>query len=262
MDPITTVGAGLAVIGSKDILVKILGPTADYIGGEIQGFVQKCNINLDNIFFKAKKKLGPRLEEPGKVNSRILKHILDEGRFCEDELVAEYYGGILASSKTEHGRDDRGISIISSIKELSTYQVRLHYLIYYLVHQLYSGKDLSLGTDRDKMRIYIPALVYDAAMDFSDNEYPPDILIHAIGGLSRHGLIGVIFQHGSKEFLSKFYKDAPSEGMILTPTVQGAEAFLWGMGIQGATGHELVNGSIGIENPEIKIIEGATAING
>ena len=172
MDPITTVGAGLAVIGSKEILVKILGPTADYIGGELQGVVQKCNVNLDNIFVKAANKLGSRIDEPGQVNSRVLKHILDEGRFCEDELVAEYYGGILASSKTGIERDDRGVSIISGIKQLSIYQVRLHYLYYFLLNQLLSDKNLSLGTERTKMNIYIPINVYLQAMEFSEDEIP------------------------------------------------------------------------------------------
>lgn len=106
MDPITTVGTGLAVIGSKDVLVKILGPTADYVGGEVKNFVQKCNVNLDNIFVRAQKKLGSRIDEPGAVSPRVLKHVLDEGRFCEDSIVADYYGGVLASSKSEVNRDD------------------------------------------------------------------------------------------------------------------------------------------------------------
>lgn len=56
MDPLTITGAGLAVLGSKDLLVKLLGPSADYLGGEIAGFVQKCNVNLDSVFVRATKK--------------------------------------------------------------------------------------------------------------------------------------------------------------------------------------------------------------
>lgn len=77
MDPISTVGAGLAVIGSKDILVKILGPTADYVGGEVKNFVAKCNVNLDSIFIRAQKKLGDRINEDGRVSPRVLKHVID-----------------------------------------------------------------------------------------------------------------------------------------------------------------------------------------
>ena len=262
MDPMSTVGAGLAIIGSKEILTKILGPTADYLGSELQGFVEKCNINLDNIFIKARNKLGDRLEEEGKVNSRVLKHILDEGRFCEDELMAEYFGGILASSKTKHGRDDRGVSVLSSIKDLSVYQVRLHYLYYFLLNNLLSKKHLNLGTDRKKMRIFIPVDVYVKAMDFTEDENVGIILSHSVEGLVRHGFLGDDFYYGNKEHLVKAYEGTTSAGMILSPTVQGAEAFLWAHGTSSASGHEIVDGSIAFENPEINIVEGSVAING
>lgn len=260
MDPITSVGAGLAVLGSKDLLVKILGPSADYLGGEIQGLVQKCNINLDNIFTKAIVKLGTRLESTGQVNSRVLKHIIDEGRFCEDELTAEYYGGILASSKTDTGRDDRGIAIVSTINVLSTYQIRSHYLFYYLFHQFYSNVSVSLGTDRHKLKIYIPGSVYGAAMDFSSDEDSAKILAHCVGGLARHGLIHENYIIGSQEFIKKHYKDAPEQGLIVAPTVEGAEVFLWGLGRQGATGYELTEGLVEIEPPMIQITDGTVAL--
>ncbi|MDX8128321.1 hypothetical protein QLH52_13575 [Methylomonas sp. OY6] len=40
------VGTGLAVLGSKEILDKLLGPSADYIGNETKNLIAKCNINL------------------------------------------------------------------------------------------------------------------------------------------------------------------------------------------------------------------------
>ena len=78
----------------------------------------------------------------------------------------------------------------------------------------------------------------------------------------RHGLLGDVFHSGSKEHLAKVYIDADSGGMILRPTVQGAETFLWAQGISGATGHELMDGSLTFDKPEINIINGAVAING
>jgi hypothetical protein len=39
---------------------------------------------------------------------KVIKAILDDGSFCDDELTASYFGGVLASSKTEVGCDDRG----------------------------------------------------------------------------------------------------------------------------------------------------------
>ena len=262
MEPITTVGAGLAILGSKDILNKILGPTADYIGTEAQGFVQKCNINLDNIFVSAKRKLGPRMEEPGQVNPRVLKHILDEGRFCEDDLLVEYYGGVLASSKTKNGRDDRGAVLAGTIKDLSAYQVRLHYLCYYLVNKLFKEKKVNIGTEFSHMKIYIPIEVFLAAMDFSEGEDPGGILIHSINGLVKHDLLGSDCRYGSKQFLSSVYEGAQSNGMVLEPSVHGAELFLWANGVKGASGHEISDGSFSVGAPDITVIEGAAPIHG
>ena len=200
MDTNVAIGAGLTVLSSQEILTKMLGPTADYLGGELKNFVVKCNINLDNVFVKAKEKLGSRLNEPGQVNVRVLKNIIEEGRFCEDELIAEYLGGVLASSKSADGRDDRGIKLISYIKNLSSYQLRFHFIYYYLLYSLsekYSDslpEDIFLSCDEEmeRLSIFIPLDVYEKAMDFSDHEkkYENDMIRHSIEGLMREGLIG------------------------------------------------------------------------
>lgn len=261
MDPITAVGTGLAVIGSKDLLTKILGPTADYLGGELKGLVEKCNINLDRIFTKAKGKLGDKLNEQGQVNPRVLKHILDEGGFCEDELTAEYYGGILASSKTEYGRDDRGVTLLSTIKALSVYQLRMHYLMYSIVNHMFAEKSFNIGADHHKMTIYIPSSVYLAAMEFSERERSKNIVIHSITGLAKHGLIGPDYFYGSKEYLQKQYQGADDHGFIFEPIVGGAELFLWANGVDSASGHEITEKKYNFHVPEIKIIEGSKQLS-
>jgi len=260
MDPITTIGAGLAVIGSKDILVKILGPTADYVGGEVKNLVQKCNLNLDNIFIKAQKKLGPRIDEPGTVSVRVLKNVIDEGRFCEDSIVADYYGGVLASSKSEIDRDDRGVAVLATIKSLSVYQLRLHYLFYSIVYNIYNGKGKSLGTDRAQMSVYIPVSVYQQAMEFSAHEDPSTILIHSVEGLVRSGLVEMNYNYGGKEYVAKTFAAATEAGLIMAPNVRGAEVFLWGQGIKGATGHEVVQSTLKLPPPEFAIPSGSLPV--
>lgn len=260
MDPISTVGAGLTVIGSKDILLKMLGPSADYVGGELKGFIEKCNVNLDGIFNRAKKKLGNRLDEDGQVSPRILKDVIEEGKFCEDSIVAEYYGGVLASSKSEIERDDRGVAILATIKTLSVYQLRLHYLFYWLVYNFYKGQGKNLGTDRAEMLIYIPWSVYLKAMEFSplENEWP--ILNHSVEGLVRSGLVGKDFYGGNQEYLAKRYPAAAEAGVIMGPSVFGAEVFLWGQGVKGATGLDLLKDSLEFLSPEIPIPTGSQIV--
>ncbi len=257
MEPVTTLSAGLVVIGSKDILNKILGPTAEYLGSEMKGLVQKCNLNLDNIFVRSQKKLGSRLDEKGHVSPRVLKHILDEGKFCDDPIVADYYAGVLAASKTDVGRDDRGVSILAAIKDLSAYQVRLHYLFYQLVYRFYKGRGLNLGTDRKNMSVFIPMNMLKEGMQLSDKENLFAIAQHCLQGLSRTGLIETNWLAGAKDFLEKKYPFATSAGIVLSPSLFGAETFLWSQGLSGAVGIEFTESTLQLPEPEFIIPNGA-----
>lgn len=262
MEPVTTVGMGLAVIGSKDILVKVLGPTADYVGGELKGLVEKCNINLDQIFIKAKKKLGDRLDEDGVVSPRILKSVLDEGRFCEDDLTAEYYAGVLASSKTKNGRDDRGVSHMGMIKGLSVYQLRIHYLFYFLLKKHgVSNCDLGNPEKRSKNSIFIPFNVVIGAMEFSEDEDPYIFIPHAVIGLATKGLINQHYQFGSQEHMKTVFEECPKEGGIMfEPTILGAELFLWAEGINTIASAEILSSEYELPSPILPIGEGSARI--
>ncbi|NAZ18194.1 hypothetical protein GT020_19410, partial [Glutamicibacter soli] len=98
-------GAIAAYLG-KDGLEKLLGPTADYLGGELQEFTKKRINNVGKIFKKAENKLGDKINSPGGVPPKVLKTIINEGSYSDDELAAEYFGGVLASARTELTRDD------------------------------------------------------------------------------------------------------------------------------------------------------------
>lgn len=232
MDPLTVTGAGLAVLGSKEVITKILGPSADYVGGEIKNFVQKCNVNLDVIFLKAKNKLGSKIEEKGSVNSKVLRDILEDGRFCEEELNSDYYAGILASSRVENGRDDRGVFYLSIIKQLSVYQLRLHYIFYHLLKRA-GISDLNLGLEnvRQNSRCFISFTAFIKLMDLQETENFELILQHSIIGLINKGLIGDFYQYGNLEFMRNYIpEDLPEGGLLLEPTVLGAELLLWADG--------------------------------
>lgn len=142
IDPNTAIGAGLAILGSKDLLNRLLGPTADYVGGEVKGLVEKCNINLSRVFGHAVKKLGSKIDEPGAVSPRVFRQVWNEGAFIEDDLAAEYFGGLLASARCPDGRDDRVLSLLSTLRDLSVYDLRLHYLIYAAVRSAGIGQGI------------------------------------------------------------------------------------------------------------------------
>jgi hypothetical protein len=232
MDP----GTGLTIlggaVGSAKLLEKILGPTADYIGSGVRDWTQRAVQNLGTIFKKAHARLGHRIEGPGSVPPKVLKGILAEGAFCEDDVTAEYYAGVLASSRSEVGRDDRGAAMVALIGRLSTYQIRSHYFLYRVIKALYDGLDVSLASSdgRNKLLTFVPFTSYVAALDFSAKENLAGILSHVMFGLSREDLIGDGFQYGSPDELRNHFPSADQGGILFAPSALGAELFLWAHG--------------------------------
>lgn len=262
-EPLTIAGAGLAILGSKDILNKLLGPSADYLGAKTAGLVEKCDINLDGIFSKAYKKLGERADEAGSVNPRVLKHVVDEGRFVEDELVAEYYGGLLASSKTNDGLDDRGLPHLTRVKAMSVYQIRLHFFIYHSILRIFANNPANIGVqeERRKLRLYCPYTGVTSALLTQPAEATRfhSIFTHSINGLYSHGLIDN-FSYGPAEHLQKAFKGATTPGFIVAPTFAGTELFLWAIGAKDPDAHSFFSQDVNLIDSPLPMLQSALAV--
>lgn len=263
MEPVTTVGLGAAALASKDILNKLLGPSADYVGGEIKNLVQKCNLNLGRIFDIMRRKVGDQIEDGGGVNPRVLKSVWEEGRFCEDSLTAEYYGGILASSRNRIARDDRGVALLALVKELSVYQLRFHFMVYLLTNRLFYGHKANLGDGNDcrRLQFFIPIHVYHSAMGFESGENASIILGHCAHGLGRRGLIGQDFRSGDLDEIRKRFPEAFSAGILVSPMLSGAELFLWAVGSPGSSGIELLDVSVSGTVDGVEVPDGAVPVD-
>ncbi len=236
-------GTGVALLGSAKVLEKLLGPTADYIGMGAKDCVQRRRENVNRIFEKATRKLGPKIESSGTVPPRVIEGVVNGGSFCDDELGAEYFGGVLASSRSDSPRDDRGAVLNALITRLSSYQLRTHYILYTTVRKLFTGSGLTLTLkDRPKLQTFVPYSVYAQAMQFSGSEgdQPVGMLEHVFFGLSRESLIES-FMYGQAEDLKERYPGATDEGILYTPTVLGAELFLWAHGHSSASAIDLLD---------------------
>lgn len=252
MDP----GTGLTLlggaIGGAKVLEKILGPTSEYIGEAIKEWTEKKIKNTQRIFKNAEEKLGSKINEPGQVPPKILKSILEDGAWCEEELQADYFGGILASSRSGISRDDRGAYIISIINSLSSYQLRTHYLFYHALKHHFNGQNKNVGdnTHRGAMRIYLPITSWLDSMDMEPKEKDSlhQIFQHCIWGLNRQNLIDN-FQYGNPEDMK--YKKAHLYGVEFTPSPLGVEVFLWAYG-QG----NMEFNDFFLDSSKFKIIEG------
>jgi len=232
-EPITTIGLGAVVAYlSKDGLNKMLGPTADYLGESFRDFAKKRSENVGKIFGNAEKKLGDKIERPGQVPPKVLKTIINEGSYSDDDIAIEYFGGILASSRTEQGRDDRGARIGKILDGLSVYQIRSHYIVYTLIRKVFKNSGYLFNQDdRPRMQIFIPWESYIGSMEFSKNEMDQltSIVNHSFFGLSTDDLIEG-FQYGPEEHIKKHFAEAKGGGILVSPSAFGTELYLWGYG--------------------------------
>lgn len=234
-EPITTIGLGaIAAYLGKDGLEKLLGPTAEYLGEGIKELTRRRVESIGRILQNASSKLGNRLESLGTVPPRVLKTILDEGSYCEDEVAVEYFGGVLASSRTKVGRDDRGARMAKLIDGLSTYQMRTHYFVYGTVRTLFAHRGLSLRIEhRPKMKILLPFEAFRHAMEFNEEECAKSVQLinHIFFGLAADSLIEPAeFHYGDQDVLAKRFPGAAGRGIVCQPSALGVEVFLWAFG--------------------------------
>lgn len=202
----------------------------------------------------ASKKLGDQLESPGQVPPKILRTVINEASYCDNALALEYFGGVLASSRTKIGRDDRGSRIAKTVDNLSTYQIRTHYLLYLTISAIFSSSEVSFGgaEGRRKMQVFLPFQGYNISMNFSPEEWiNQQLLNHIWHGLSSDSLIEGSWQFGAKEHLKGIFADAPGPGIVCTPSALGAELFLWAFGYGTKPLDYLVSGRLKISMEDL-----------
>lgn len=215
------------------LVQKLLGPTADYLGNVIKSFTQKGAENVAAVMKYGIKRVGGRINQDESVPAKVLKGFLLEAPFCEDQLAAEYLGGVLASSRSGVDRDDRGAALISLIGRLSAYEIRSHYVFYTVIKRLHDGSGLVVGNadDRDRAEVFIPWDGYWEAMEFQVGEDGPAILNHTMFGLAREDLIDTPdFWFGDRESLLPIFPGATGSGIIVRPSNLGALLYMWGHG--------------------------------
>jgi hypothetical protein len=226
-------GPGLLfAIGAK-LANDVCGPTAKYLGKELASYTEHGIKNLRRIFERGAEKLGAAKKHAGSVPPRVLKAVLQEGYFCEDEMQAEYLGGILASSKSPISRDDRGVTYTMLLSLLSSYQIRTHYLIYScaLTQKSHRWPDVAKWMRRGLgVTLIVADEVYVNAMDFSPTESRDPITEHVFTGLEKQGLLRKGLDVITPTEVGKKDWEGPAFRYVHL-TLAGIELFLWGSGV-------------------------------
>lgn len=114
-------------------LKKVLGPTLDEIG---EDFRRVYVAGREKLIAAAQRKIDD-IEDGRVANVRVAVDVLMNGAVAaDDEICAEYFGGLLAASRTEDGKDDSLMPLVDAVKSLSSEQLRLHYYIYHGLNRL------------------------------------------------------------------------------------------------------------------------------
>lgn len=255
IEPTSTAVAIAAAWVAKEGVGKLLGPTMDYLGDGLKNIVEKRNEAAKVIVENAVNKLGDKIDQPGQVPPKVLKTILNDGTYATDSLAFEYFGGVLASSRTELGRDDRGDRFAKMVDGLSSFQLRAHYLIYTTISQVFTDGDYSFSThvSRTQMTLFIPRHQFSNGMEFTQDEIDIEntLLMHILNGLGKDGLIATGWSIGNREFLRKTTKyDCDDDGMIISPTQIGSELYLWAHGLGDLENDHMLSGQMRNQFPD------------
>ncbi len=255
--------AGTGILCSREILLKVFGPTADLIGDGLKTFSGRALKNMGNIIRITILKMKEKVDTSGEIPPKVIRGFLIKGPFIEDEIAAEYFGGVLASSKSENTRDDRGAVCINLLSTLSSYQIRTHYILYSLLREnfLIYRNVVGPGVNRDIMYIYMPTESYYNAMDlgseFSNDDQKLSILAHSMNGMKRINLVE-IFKYGEKDIfvqqdmMYKFReypideKQLSPHGITFEPSPFGMELFLWAHGLGHIPHQQFLNNNLDI----------------
>lgn len=189
------VGTDLVTLVAPSALAyKVLSPSADLFGKELEGWTERRLHNLRNITATLEHKYGVDevIEGPAQIAPRLLRGLLDEGSYIEDEVGSEYFGGVLAGSRSEDGGDDNGVPLMEVMNGLSSLQLRAHYVLYRAAQEVFAERDVEVevsNTWEHLARIAISTEACEAAIvgrNVDDSETPLGTLMR---GLKRNDLI-------------------------------------------------------------------------
>jgi hypothetical protein len=235
IDPITGVAVAAKVAaGAADSVVKsgllqrVLGPAADEIGLALARWSAYRMRNMGRIVESADRKSSGSHDD-FQVHPRVAHRLLDDGSFCDDELMVEYLGGMLAGSRTPSGRDDRAVAWSELVTSLSAVQIKAHYLLYReWALRLRGRTDVNIGIDGGRRLAAMDVELIEFVTVLTKNaDLDPSIaLSHAIPGLVRVGLLDGEFQYGEDLTADSSYPNV----LRVKPSIAGVELFGWAMG--------------------------------
>lgn len=135
-----------AVVASAAYVAKqLFGQTLVEMGDDLNKIYKA---NRDKLLAKAAKKVVDP-NDGAKPNLRVARDVIWSGAVTDDEVCAEYFGGLLAASRSDDGKDDSALIFVDCIKSLSSKQLHLHFVIYSSLHKMLvdAGRAINPGME-------------------------------------------------------------------------------------------------------------------
>jgi hypothetical protein len=135
------------VASAAFVAQQLFGKTLAEMGDDLNKVYKS---NRDKLLAKA----AARVADPNdgaKPNLRVARDVIWNGAVTDDEVCAEYFGGLLAASRSADGKDDSTLIYVDCIKALSSKQLHLHFVIYSGLQSvlLRSGRTINPGLDTE-----------------------------------------------------------------------------------------------------------------
>jgi hypothetical protein len=232
VDPLLGAAASEAAKAGGGVLSRLLGPTADEMGTQLQEWYLRKNV--ERVAKRAEAKVNTAAK--GSIPPRVAAEVFEKAQWADDEFLAEYLSGVLATARTPEGKDDRGVTWTALVGRLSADQLRLHYILYRGCRILGVEKpwnSLSEALEDPMVSTYMDLMT---AMDIPLTDEGVARLLEAAYGLHAEGLITDQLVHGSPEFVEKsqWNHTLPRDQgglLIIGGSTRGASLFLQAHGL-------------------------------
>lgn len=206
---------------------KVFGPSLDVVGTSVAEVTQATVDRIEHVLRAGRDRLSARDDQPGDVSERSLRRIVEVATSQDDDLVLEYLGGVLASSKVSGVRDDRGASWGALIDGLSSYALRTHYIAYMCLRKELLDRQLSYNSaDVPNIQLFISLTDYAQSMAL-DKEEPLALTTYVVSVLVKESLISPTYGQDEGKPVQAF---KGSRGMFISPSILGIQLFMWGLG--------------------------------
>jgi len=215
---------------SASLLKRLLGPSVDEFGQALARSVAYRTRNFGRIAEKADRK-ATSMPADGIVSYRLAYQMLEEGSLCDDELTAEYLGGLLAASRSPGGRDDRAASWCRIVSGMSTFQIRAHFILYReWAERLHDMPDISIRIQHGTATMHAELHEFASVMRGDSPISEDDALQDGINGLDAASLIGDYAVGPRRGELSD---SEFAETVRVLPSFRGLELYGWAQGLPG-----------------------------